>query len=52
MVFLPNIGVNRRDRLYGVTRTTTAQFLDFLDPGKNPHFWIGNFTMYPFLKNN
>jgi hypothetical protein len=37
MVFLPNLGVNRRCRLCDVARYASAQKLDFLDLEKNPH---------------
>jgi len=38
MVFLPNLGVNRRDRLCGILPTASAQSLDFLDLGQKSSF--------------
>jgi hypothetical protein len=34
MVFLPNLGVNRRDRLGGIPEYASAQSLDFFDLGQ------------------
>jgi hypothetical protein len=31
MVFLPNLGINWRDRLCGVPQAASAQSLDFID---------------------
>jgi hypothetical protein len=38
MVFLPNLGVNRRDRLCGIPEYASAQSLDFLDLGQKSSF--------------
>ena len=38
MVFLPNLGVNRRDRLGGIPPIASAQSLDFLDLGQKSAF--------------
>jgi len=42
MVFLANLGVNLHVCLCGHLQVASAQALDFLDIGKNPHFRIGN----------
>jgi hypothetical protein len=38
MVFLPNLGVNRRACLCGVVNYASAQALDFLDLGQKSAF--------------
>ena len=38
MVFLPNLGVNRRDRLCGIQEYASAHSLDFLDLGQKSSF--------------
>ena len=38
MVFWPNLGVNRRDRLCGIPEYASAQSLDFLDLGQKSSF--------------
>ena len=38
MVFLPNLGVNRRDRLCGIPEYASAQSLDLLDLGQKSSF--------------
>ena len=38
MVFLPNLGVNRRDRLGGIPEYASAQSLDLLDLGQKSSF--------------
>jgi hypothetical protein len=38
MVFLPNLGVNRRDCLCDVASYVSAQTLDFLDLGQKSAF--------------
>jgi hypothetical protein len=38
MVFLPNLGVNRRVRLCDVASYVSAQTLDFLDLGQKSAF--------------
>jgi len=38
MVFLPNLGDNRRDRLCFVSRTASTQSSDFLDLGQKSSF--------------
>jgi len=52
MVFLPNLGVNRRDRLCGVPQTASAQSLDFLDLGQKSSFLDWKRHKVPIFKKN
>ena len=50
MVFLPNLGVNRRDRLYGIPEYASAQSLDFLDLGQKSSFLNWKLRQVPIFK--
>jgi len=50
MVFLPNLGVNRRDRLGGIPPYASAQSLDFLDLGQKSVFLNWKRHQVPIFK--
>jgi len=50
MVYLPNLGVNRRDRLCGTPQYATAQSLDFLDLGHKSSFLDWKRHQVPIFK--
>ena len=49
MVFLPNLGVNRRVCLCDVASYVSAQTLDFLDLGQKPAFLDWKHYLVPKL---
>ena len=50
MVFLPNLGVNRRDHLCGIPEYASAQSLDFLDLGQKSSFLNWKLRKMPIFK--
>jgi hypothetical protein len=50
MVFLPNLGVNRRDRLGGIPVVASAQSLDLLDLGQKSSFLNWKRRQVPIFK--
>ena len=50
MVFLPNLGVNRRDRLGGIPEYASAQSLERLDLGQKSSFLNWKRRQVPIFK--